>query len=114
MKSCLFERFAAMVEKLPAKGVLRAIELECQMLQNDMAQKRTLPLNDARSILAFNDFLKSISAGICASSFTLPIQHISSCRKIVERLIEAGELPFAAKEQFEETFSSSFVKAFVS
>jgi hypothetical protein len=114
MSPCLFERFIAMIDSVPAKGVLRAVELEGQTLQNDLAFKRTMPLGDARSILAFYNFLKSTVAGIGVEHSILPIQHIVFYKKTIERLIEAGQLPYEAKEQFHETFFSGFVKAFVS
>jgi len=103
-----------MIDNIPTKGVLRAVELECQMLQNDLALKRTLPLGDARSILAFYNFLKFAASGICIASGTLPIQHIGFYNKIVERMIEAGELPYGAKEQFSGTFYSGSLKSFAS
>ena|ERR1700676_1717061 len=115
MDSCLFERFMGMINSIPAKGVFRAVELECQMLENDLIQKRqNLSLEDTHSILAFYNFLKSAADGICVAPIPLPIQHIVFYKKTLERLIEAEQLPYEAKEQFHETFLSSFVKAFVS
>jgi hypothetical protein len=105
----------AMIDNIPAKGVLRAVELECQMLQHDAVQKRqTLSPEDTRSISVFYNFLKSAADGICIPPRTLPIQHIVFYKKTLERLIESEQLPYEAKEQFHETFLSSFVKAFVS
>jgi hypothetical protein len=115
MNLCLFERFMAMIDSLPAKGVLRGFELECQMLQNDLSQKRrTLSLENTRSILTFGNFLKSAASGIGVASSTLPLRNIGFYKQTVERLIEAGQLPFGAKEQFDETFSLAFLKAFAS
>jgi len=39
---------------------------------------------------------------------------MSFYRKTVARLVEAGELPFEAKELFDETFSTAFLKVTVS
>jgi hypothetical protein len=114
MDSCPFERFMATIDSVPAKGVLKAVELEGQMLQNVLAFKRTVPLEDELSILAFYNFLKSAAGGICVAPVPLPIQHIVLCKKTLERLIEAEQLPYEAKEQFHETFLTGFVKAFVS
>lgn len=111
---CLFERFIAMIDSVPAKGVLKAVAHECQMAQNGLARKRTPSPGDARSIIAFYIFLKSAAGGICVTPIALPIQHIIFYKKTIERLIEAGELPYAAKEQFHETFLSGFVNACVS
>lgn len=107
----LFESFCVMIDKIPAKGVLTAVELERQMVQNDLAQKRTLPLKDAHSILAFCNFLKHTVNGIHSVSTTLPLQHLSFYKKTVARLIEAGELPFETKELFDENFFPAFLKA---
>ncbi|MGH7975076.1 MAG: hypothetical protein ACREDS_09310 [Limisphaerales bacterium] len=100
-----------MIDKVPAKGVLKAVELECQMLQNDLARKRTLPLEEVRSILAFSDFLKNASGNVRPAACALPMQHLGFYRKTIERLIEAGELPAETKEQFDKTFSSGLVKS---
>jgi hypothetical protein len=107
----LFESFSGMIDKIPAKGVFMAIELQRQMVQNDLAEKRTLPLKDAHSILAFCHFLNNAISGIHSVSSALPLQHISFYRKTIERLIAAGQLPFEAKELFDETFSPAFLKA---
>jgi hypothetical protein len=111
MNPRLFERFTAMIDNIPAKGVVRAAELECQMLQSDMARKRTLPIEDVRSILAFCAFLKKATCSARASICVLPMQHRGFYRKTVERLIEAGELSSEAREQFDETFSPGFARA---
>jgi hypothetical protein len=104
----------AMIDSVPAKGVLRAVALECRMLQDDLARKRNPSRGDARSISTFYNFLKSAAGGTGIAPVTLPIQHIVFYKKTVERLIEAGELPYEAKEQFHEIFLTGFVKALVS
>jgi hypothetical protein len=110
MSAQLFESFSGMIDKIPAKGVLLAAELQHQMLKNDLAKKRTLPVKAVHSILAFCNFLNNTVNGIHTVSTALPIQHISFYRKTIERLIKAGELPFEAKKSFDETFSAAFLK----
>ena len=73
-----------------------------------------MPQADERSILAFSNFLKSAAGGVCLPSIALPIEHLVFYKRTIERLIEAGELPYEANERFDETFSSGFLKAFVS
>ena len=107
----LFESFREMIDKIDAKGVLTAAELERQMLLNDFAKKRTMPLKEAQSVLAFCNFLKNVTSDVHTVISVLPIQHLAFYRKTVERLVEAGKLPFEAKEVFDETFSSAFLKA---
>jgi hypothetical protein len=107
----LFQSFSEMIDKIPAKGVLTAVELERQMLQNDLVAKRTLPFKAVQSILAFCNFLKNTVSGVHSVSTVLPLQHISFYRKTIERLVQAGELPVEAGKLFDETFSAAFLKA---
>jgi hypothetical protein len=107
----LFESFSGMIDTIPAKGVLVAAQLERQMLQNDLAEKRTLPFAAVHSILTFCDFLKNATGGLRTISSALPIQHVAFYRKTVARLIETGELPFEATELFDEAFSPAFLKS---
>jgi hypothetical protein len=102
----LFEKFADMVDKLPAKAVLRAVQLEREMLESDMAQKRTLPMIEVRSIVAFCNFLQNGPAAARSSHISIPIQHLGFYRTTVKRLIEGGELPNEAGELFEGAFSA--------
>jgi hypothetical protein len=110
MSIALFESFSGMIDTIPAKGVLTTIELQRQMLQKDLSEKRTLPFAEVHSILTFCEFLKNATSGLRTISSALPIQHISFYRKTVGRLIETGELPFETKELFDATFSPAFLK----
>ena len=103
----LFERFAEMVEKLPARAILKAVQLERQMLESDLAQKRALPMADARSIMAFCDFLQHGPAITRVSRISIPIQHVGFYRSTVKRLVQDGELPYQAGEVFEHSFSAA-------
>jgi hypothetical protein len=107
----LFEKFAEMVEKLPAKAILKAIQLERQMLESDRAQKRTLPMAEVRSIVAFCDFLEHGPSATRASRISIPIQHLGFYRSTVKRLVVDGELPCQAGELFEGAFSAAMLKA---
>ena len=102
----LFEKFADMIEKLPAKAVPRAVLLERQMLENDLAQKRTLPLAEVRSIVAFCSFVENATDAIHAPKISVPIQHLGFYRTTVKRLVENGELPYETGAYFENAFSA--------
>lgn len=102
----LFEKFAEMVASLPAKAVPRALQLERQMLESDLAQKRTLPLAEVRSIVAFCNFLQASPGGVPVPRTSIPIQHLGFYRNTVKRLIEDGALPFEAATNLENTFSA--------
>jgi len=103
----LFEKFAEMVEKLPTRAVLKAVQLERQMLESDMAQKRTLPIAEVRSIVAFCDFLQHGPSTSRAVRISIPIQHLGFYRGTVKRLVVDGELPYQASEVFEHSFSAA-------
>jgi hypothetical protein len=107
----LFEKFAEMVEKLPTRAILKAVQLERQMLESDMAQKRTMPIADARSIMAFCDFVQRGPSADRASRLSIPIQHLGFYRGVVKRLVADGALPYQAGEVFEHSFSAAMFEA---
>jgi hypothetical protein len=110
----LFEKFTEMVEKLPAKGVVAAVELEREMLEDDLAHKRTMPMDDVRSIMAFSDFLENATDAARIQTKPVPIHHIGFYRDTVKRLVEAGELPYEAGALFDRAFSAIGFRKFQS
>jgi hypothetical protein len=111
MSGHLFESFAGMISSIPAKGIPRAVELEGRMLEDDLEHKRTSPTEDVTSILMFNLFIKTTLQQVPMLPVMVSADHVGLYRKVVIELIEAGELPQEAKEQFETTFSSIFSHA---
>lgn len=108
----LFEQFRAMVDQLPAKGVVAAVRLEKQMLEDDVARKRTVSMNDVRSIAAFSSFLENaVTAALEIPPVTVPIQHLSFYRTTVKRLMDEGALPNDAGARFDNTFSAGAMKS---
>lgn len=106
MNSRRFELFKDMIEGVPAKGVLRASEREQWMIRDDLANQRELELKDTLSILCFCRFLQKTKAGELVHCGGVPEEHLSFYRATVERLVDAGELPYTAREQFDEAFFS--------
>ncbi len=98
-----------MIDELPAGGILKAVELERQMLKNDLLYKRVSD-EDVASIFNFCEFLKAVAEADEIVPIKLPPHHTAFYRKTVGRLIEAGELPAVAKEQFDLTFSPGFLE----
>jgi hypothetical protein len=43
----------------------------------------------------------------------LPLRHVAFYGKVVSRLIEAGELPAAAKAKFKVVFSAGFLRSII-
>jgi hypothetical protein len=97
----LFETFCEMIDSLPPKAVLKAVAIERFMLEEDLAQGRTVPSDDTTSILTFCRFLGDAARGWLTLSRTIPAGHWTFYGKTVERLVAAGELPRGAQEDFE-------------
>jgi hypothetical protein len=104
MKAHLFESFAEMIANVPVKGILRAIELEHWMLEDDLLRKRISSLEEAVSILSFCQFVKAVSEGENIFAAEIPAQHRMFFRNIISKLVMAGELPADAKYKFDLTF----------
>ncbi len=104
MNSPLFESFSEMLTSIPARGIPKAIELERWMLEEDLRKRRALSLEDAVSILGFCRFVKAAVNGEAIFPVIAPVAHINFYKKTVMQLIEAGELPYTAQEQFDLTF----------
>jgi hypothetical protein len=107
----IFERFSAMVERLPTKAVVSAMRLERQMLEDDLARKRTVQMDEVSSIIAFCNFIENVADAHHARYVLVPIQHIGFYRATVKRLIEAGEVTYEAGALFDAAFSASAFKS---
>lgn len=103
----VFEIFSRMISGLPVQCVLKALDLECQMLKNDIENHR-LPLpEDAFSIFHFREFVHAIKFGrtlICRRA--LPPDHVEFFKETVGRLVQANELPQTAVDRFDYAFAS--------
>lgn len=112
--SCgLFETFCEMLESIPVQAVVRAADAERKMVQDDLEKKRTLPDMNVDSVLGFCDFLTSAVAGMHATLPVFPVEHCAFYRKIVQRLVEAGELPVEIVGEFERIFSRALWRALI-
>jgi hypothetical protein len=96
----LFETFCEMLESIPTKAVLRAVEAERRMVEDDLEHKRTERDPYVISVLSFCDFLTLAVCGIYASMAALPVEHRIFYGKVVQRLVDAGELPSGSTEFF--------------
>jgi len=110
----LFESFCEMLEQIPIKAVVRAAEAERRMVEDDLAKKRTEADSNVASVLSFCNFLTLAARGIFFALPILPIEHCAFYRKMVQRLVEAGELPVEMKQRFDLAFSESLATALTS
>ncbi|HEX4263613.1 MAG TPA: hypothetical protein VH597_04685 [Verrucomicrobiae bacterium] len=100
----LFESFCEMLESIPIKAVLRAADAERKMVEEDLKRKRAEPDEGVISVLCFCNFLSLAMRGIHASLSALPFEHQAFYARIVQQLVDAGELPSGIKSHFERTF----------
>ncbi len=101
-----FGIFSKTISDLPTQAVLRVLDIECNMLQNDVERYgRDLRADDV-SIMCFGQFVRMVKAG-CVIRFSkfLPPDHIEFYKETIVRLTQAGELPPAAMDQFDFAFS---------
>lgn len=105
MKLRIFELFARTITNLPAQCVLKALDLQCQMLKNDIESKRLPPPDDSFSIFYFREFVRSVKTGRTLNcSKLLPQDHVEFFKETTVRLVEANELPKTAMDKFECAF----------
>lgn len=101
----VFGVFSKVISGLPIQAVLRTIDLECNMLENDQKHHPWLVDRDASSIISFRRFLKTITLGKTLGHFNpLPPDHLEFYRETIVRLVKANELPSSAMEEFEHAF----------
>jgi len=101
----LFESFCEMLESIPTKAVLRAVEAERKMVEDDLEHKRTERDPYVISVLSFCNFLTLAVCGVHASMAALPVEHRMFYGKVVQRLVDAGELPSESTEHFNSGFA---------
>lgn len=105
MRFDLFRAFADTVASLPPRAVIRTLDLQARMLQDDLIMKRPVPPNQTQSVISFCLFIAAAKIGGPAPvADVLPLEHLAFYRQTVWRLIDAGELPSIAGEQFDCSF----------
>lgn len=97
-----------MIDGLPAEAVPKAVTVEWRKLQGDLAQGRTLPSEEADSILAFCRFLVGAAGGALVWPRTIPMEHWTFYVKTVGRLVAAEGLPHNVKEDIEAALHNVF------
>ena len=100
----LFESFCEMLESIPTRAVLRAVEAERKMVGDDLEHKRTERDPYVISVLSFCNFLTLAVCGVYASMAALPIEHRTFYGKVVQRLVAAEVLPSGSTEHFYSNF----------
>ena len=111
MSTHLLSPFLRMIDEMPAEAIVAVAERESLMLTDDLAHGRMPLEGEAHSILSFCRFLEAARSGAKISSVALPLEDTGFYRKTTERLVQAGKLPSAAREQFDAIFSRPALKS---
>jgi hypothetical protein len=101
-----FEAFSRSVTTLPTEAVLRALDLEARMLEEDFEKRRSPLFEEGRSIISFNQFVRLVKYGEAMLCVIIPLEHIEFYKETIIRLVQADELPTSAMELFDRTFSA--------
>lgn len=102
----IFRVFSKTIGSLPAQAVLKALEVECQMLQDDLMRYDRELTDDGLSILYFGQYVQMVKTGnIMRCSRHLPHEHVEFYKETIVRLVQAGELPALAMDEFDYVFS---------
>jgi len=100
-----FKLLTRTIASVPAKAVIKLLDLECHMLQSDFEHDRLAASEDASSVLFFWRFLQMAKCGeVMHGVRPLPPDHIEFYKETIVRLIQANELPSSAMEQFDHAF----------
>ena len=112
MRLSLFDSFADMIEAIPVGAILRTLEREQRMIEDDLAHQRPVPLKEAESILNFCYYVESVREGSSGWIFTAPLprEHLSFYRKTLDRLIAAEQLSPDAKAGFDGAIAGGSLK----
>lgn len=102
----IFRIFSKTIESLPAQAIIRALEAECHMLQDDLKRYGREFTDDGLSILSFGEYVHMVKAGnVLRCSTCLPPDHVEFYKETIIRLVQAGELPAQAMDKFDYAFS---------
>ena len=84
-----------MIDNIPVGAIIRTLEREQRMVEDDLAHQRPVSLKEAESILNFCYFVEAVREGSPGWAFTLPLppEHLTFYRKTLDRLIAAQHLP---------------------
>lgn len=101
----IFRIFSNVIRNLPTPAILKTLDAECHMLEDDMEHYRFNMTPDVLSILCFRGFVKMAKAETVMRCYLrIPPEHVEFYKETIVRLVQAGELSPSAMEQFDEAF----------
>jgi hypothetical protein len=107
MQSDSFNNFIKLISDVPDEAVIKALDLKCKNIQNDLDDDHWGLSAEAYSILYFRLFVLAEKNGHPLQVYIhLPAYHIEFYRKTIIRLVKAEELRHCALERFGQTFAA--------
>jgi hypothetical protein len=101
----VFGAFSKMIGGMPVQAVVKMIDLECKMLEEDVEHHRLALDGDALSILRFGRFVRMVKSGeVMRRLEFVPPDHLEFYKETLIRLVNAMELPVSVMKQFEYAF----------
>jgi len=101
-----------MMDTLPAVAAKKAATVERRVLEEDTAMGREESVSETASILAFCRFLESAGDDNAGFPPSIPSEHWPHYARIVQKLVQAGELSPALKDRFEGECGKVLLQAF--
>jgi len=111
MSSYHFESFCVTIGQLPPPVVVKFAARERQTIEDDFQRFNKELREEELSIWNFCRFLENAATGVDIPPCLLPSDHVKAYRAIVVKLVQAGQLPASAKQQFDTTFTAGFFQA---
>ena len=103
----MFELFSEIVRSVPPTAVRHIVGRIHGTIEDALLYKEIEENWDVQSVLSFCQFMDSVfEEDVIFPLDRLPARHIAFYGKLVTDLIEAGELPAAAREKFDAVFSA--------
>jgi hypothetical protein len=108
----MFELFAETIDGMPPAAVLNFLNRFHASLEDALLYKRIDETPAIDSILCFCQFMNLIIEDDSIFPIDgLPVKHVALYGKVVTRLVEAGEIPIAAKDKFDAAFADGFLRS---
>lgn len=100
-----FQVFSRTISRLPAQAVLKTLDAECEAIRVELENGRNHATPDELSVLCFREYVRLVKRkAVVPCSKILPPDHLEFFKETIVRLIQEGELPASAMEEFDFAF----------
>src|SRR5581483_11179531 len=100
--------FRYALDKMPLPALVEFAEKQREMIEEEFASRETALSEEDFPIINFCHFVEAMAKGAAMPSCVVPYEHERFYRQIIQRLVDAKELPAYAVRQFDAAFSPVF------